>query len=177
LRYAITVALLAGLGTMPAESALGTESAAGLETWDFLIGDGWNLTERQYTPDGDLSQEDSGLARFSYVMDGQRIQELQTLEREEGTGTALQILAYDPETGVLEIVRTDSNHSGFWVLTGSLAEDRIDLQEKHPNPDSAVLRRITYRRTGPDRFVRELAFSRDQGATWFVRSEWIYTRQ
>jgi len=53
----------------------------------------------------------------------------------------------------------------------------MDLLEKHPDPESQVARRITYVRTDDDHFLRRLEFSQDRGASWFVRSEWSYSRK
>jgi len=149
--------------------------AEGFERWRFLIGE-WKLTETRQGFDGKLIETIPGHAMFSYAMNEQRIQELQFMEHGADTTTALQLFAYDPGAEKVEIVRTDSSHLGFWVIVGTLSDDRMDLVEKHPDPESQVTRRITYLRDDDDHFLRQLEFSQDRGKSWFVRSEWRYER-
>lgn len=148
----------------------------GLERWAFVIGE-WNLVEKRYGFDGALIQTNTGQVRFLHVMNGQRIQELQILPRGDEETTALHLFVYDPRSEEIEIARTDSGHYGFWVIIGTMTDDRLDLVEKHPNPESDVTRRITYRRIDSAHFSRQLEFSTNKGESWFVRSEWNYTRK
>lgn len=148
----------------------------GLERWDMLIGE-WDLAEKRFGFDGALIGTNLGEARFSYEMNGQRIKELQSIPRGDENITALHLFVYDPRSKEIEIARTDSGHYGFWVITGTMSDGQIDLVVKHPNPESDVTRRITYRRIDADHFKRQLEFSTDKGESWFVRSEWDYTRK
>lgn len=148
-----------------------------LQKWAFLVGE-WNLIEKRYRFDGALIQTNSGQARFSHVMNDQRIQEVQTLPRGDDEGmTALHLFVYDPRSKEIEIARTDSGHYGVWVTIGTIADGEIHLLEKHPNPESDITRRITYREISSDHFMRQLEFSSDKGQRWFVRSRWEYTRK
>lgn len=155
---------------------LGADSSSeGIERWKFLIGD-WSLVEQRYGFDSRLIQTNAGHSSFSAVMDGRRIEELQTVVHGADTTIALHVFVYDPNSREFEIARTDSDHFGFWVIAGPMTDGRLELVEKHPDPGSEITRRITYL-PGDDRhFRRRLEFSRDGGRTWFTRSEWLYTR-
>ena len=148
----------------------------GFEDWAFLLGE-WQVVEQRYGFDGELIQTNAGSATFSLAMNGQRIQELQSIPRGDEEMTALQVFVYDPRRDEIQIARTDSGHYGFSVIVGTISGSRIDLLEKNPNPESDVTRRFTYRRIDSDHFERQLEFSTDEGASWFVRSEWIYSRK
>lgn len=155
--------------------ALATESS-GLERWKFLIGE-WDLVETRFDFDGKRIETNPGHATFSPAMNGQRIQELQTVTHGNDTTTALHVFVYDPGTKEVEVARTDSGHYGFWVIIGTMADGRMDLREKHPDPESEITRRITYLHRDDDHVTRRLEFSQDRGESWFVRSEWAYTRE
>ena len=148
----------------------------GLEHWAFLIGE-WTLVETRYGFDGALIQTNTGTASFSLTMNGQRLQEIQSMPHGAGEIMALHLFVFDPRSGEIEIARTDSGHYGFWVIIGTLSENSMHLVEKQPDPDSEVSRRITYERIDLDQFERRLEFSTDHGANWFVRSNWHYTRK
>jgi len=173
-RLAAMIVACVCLGAAQATAA--EPSQEGLERWKFLIGD-WSLVEKRYDFDSKLIQTNSGHAHFSYAMNGARIQELQSLSHEADTVEALHLFVYDPGSKEVEIARTDSGHFGFWLIGGTISDDRLDLQEKHPDPESSVARRITYLKKDADHFLRQLEFSTDHGETWFVRSEWEYARR
>ena len=144
--------------------------------WVFALGE-WGLVETRYSFEGELIQTNIGSAVFSYAMNGERLQESQALLREGETQTALHLFVLDPRTKEVEITRTDSDSYGFWTIIGTLTEDGITLVEKHPDSKSDVTRRITYKRVDNNHFSRQLDFSTDKGKTWFLRSEWVYTRK
>lgn len=161
------------------QSILRISNSTGIEhaTATFAFGD-WNLVEKRYGFDGDLIQANRGTAHFSKAMAGKRLEELQTLLREEGeTASALQVFVYDPRANQVEIARTDSGHYGFWVITGKPTPDWMELKEKYPDPESEITRRITYTCVDRDHFTRRLEFSQDNGNTFFTRSEWLYSRK
>lgn len=148
-----------------------------MEVWGFVVAD-WELVEKRYSFDGELIQTNRGTARFTRAMEGQRFEELQTLEREDGTRSdALQVFVYDPRSDEVEIARTDSGHYGFWLIIGKETVSGLEMTAKHPNPGSKVTRRITYTRIDDGHFKRTLEFSEDKGESYFVRSEWIYSRK
>jgi len=148
----------------------------GLDRWKFMVGE-WRVVEKRFDFDAKPIGTADGHATFSMAMNGGRIQELLTISGEPDTTTALHVFAFDPDRGEVEIARTDSGHSGFWIITGTVSDGRMDLKEKHPDPKSAVTRRITYLRRDDDHFARRLEFSRDQGASWFVRNLQEYERE
>lgn len=168
----VFVACVAGVTETQAEQ----EVPLGFEEWSFLLGE-WHLIETRYDFDGVLMQTNTGEASFDLVMNGQRIQEIQSLPRGEEMTSALHLFVYDPRSEEVEIARTDSGHFGFSVIIGSFRGDQINLVEKNPNPESSVTRRFTYRRIDDVRFRRQLEFSTDKGKNWFVRSEWNYTKK
>lgn len=174
-RVAIAVTVVLGMLSTGVSNAAETEPA-GLDRWAFVIGD-WKLEEKRYDFDSKLMQTNAGRATFSRVMNGQRIQELHTLEHGDDVMTVLQLFVYDPRSEEIEIARTDSGHYGFWVIIGSMTDERMTLLEKHPDPESDITRRITYTRVDDDHFNRQLEFSEDKGESWFVRSEWSYVRE
>ena len=173
---ATTCALLAIVLSFASVGIVHGEGDPGLDQWAFVIGE-WELVENRYSFEGELMQTNAGHSEFSYTMNGQRIQELQQLAHGDDEITVLHIFVYDPRSEEIEIARTDSGHYGFWLISGTMTEDRIDLKEMHPNPSSDVTRRITYHRGDDSNFSRQLEFSTDKGETWFVRSEWKYTRK
>jgi len=172
------VVMMVSLASMMVSNpaAAGEAVPGGLERWRFVLGD-WRVVEQRFDFDSRLIQTNSGEASFRTVMNGRRYEELITLQAGDETTTALHVFAWDPGSGAVEIARTDSGHDGFWVIRGTMADGRMDLLEKHPDPESQVTRRITYVRTDDDHFLRRLEFSQDRGASWFVRSEWGYTRK
>ena len=174
-RFGWALVLTAGMMAPGAANAAEPETL-GLERWKFLIGN-WDLVERRYDFDSKLMQTNHGRATFSHAMNGKRIQELQTVISGTDTTTAIHVFVYDPRSKEIEIARTDSGHHGFWVIIGTMSVGRIDMLEKHPDPESEISRRITYVRANDDQFQRQLEFSRDHGKSWFVRSEWTYTRR
>jgi len=176
LRHALVTLAIVLSAIAPGPARAADPAPAGLERWAFVIGE-WNLVERRYGSDSSLIETNPGHARFSRVMKGQRIEEFQVTARGDDSTTALQVFAFDPGSGEVEIARTDSGHRGFWVIAGPMSDAGIDLTERHPDPAAQVTRRISYRRIDDDHFVRRLEFSTDDGASWFVRSEWAYTRR
>jgi len=152
-----------------------TPTPEGLEDWALLLGD-WSLVEQRYSFEGELIETHRGQARFGTLMDGQRIQETQWFGEGEERSQALHVFVFDPRSRELEIARTDSDHYGFSVLIGSVTPGLIDLLEKHPNPEHQVIRRVRYTKNDERSFLRTLEFSTDQGESWFIRSEWIYSR-
>ena len=174
LSLALTFLLLLSSAPVVGQDA---EISAGLvKPWVFALGE-WDLVETNYSAEGELVQTSIGTAVFSYAMNGERLQEYQSLLREGDSVTALHLFVINPRTQEVEIARTDSGHYGFWIITGKLTDSGITLAAKHPNPDSKTTRRITYRRVDDNHFSRTLEFSTDKGRSWFVRSEWVYTRK
>lgn len=171
----ITVMAVASIGAVGARTAAEQVAPTGLERWGFLVGD-WDLVERRFGFDSNLIETKTGHASFTWVMNGERIQEFQEISRDAVTASALQTFVYDPRSEEIEIARTDSGHYGFWVIVGTMSNDRLVLKEKHPDPASEITRRISYIRKDADHFVRQLEFSTDRGNSWFVRSEATYTR-
>lgn len=148
-----------------------------LQEWAFLMGD-WHLTENRYDFESKLIETNEGRARFRRVMEGQRYEETQELTRKDGSKSdALHVFAYDPLSEEVEIARTDSGHYGFWVIIGKATKNGLELVAKHPDPEEKITRRIRYTRYNDRNFKRTLEFSEDNGETYFVRSEWIYTRE
>lgn len=170
-RLAYVIALTALAAAAPASAS----EQEGLDRWKFLIGD-WRIEEHRFDFDSKPIGTRRGVAEFSYAMNGERIQELQTIAGED-TMTALHVFVYDPRSKEVEIARTDTGHYGFSVIVGAMSGDRIVFREKHPNPESKVTRRFTYIRTDDDHFARQLEFSTDGGSTWFVRNLQAYTRR
>jgi len=144
--------------------------------WAFALGN-WDLVETVHDADGELIQTNIGSAVFSSAMNGECLEESQSLLRDGETVTALQLFVLETGTGNVEVVRADSGHSGFWILAGKLQGNVMVLAAKYPDAASKVTRRITYERVDDNHFARKLEFSRNQGKTWFVRSEWVYTRR
>jgi hypothetical protein len=147
-----------------------------VDAWVFAMGE-WDLVETRYSFEGELIETNIGTATFSFAMNGERLQEYQTLLHNGETSTALHLFVFDPRTEEIEIVRTDSGHFGFWTIIGKRTADGIVLAAKHPDPDSDVTRRITYKRVDDNHFSRQLEFSTNKGTTWFVRAEWVHTRK
>jgi len=172
----LTGLLLAGTLLIGSRASVAQEAeSSGLHLWDFLLGT-WSVEQNRYGFDGSLIETNAGTATFTPLMDGERIQEYLVLNGSHPS-QAIHLFVYDPDKAEVEIARTDSGHYGFWVIQGTLSAKEMVLREKHPDPDSEITRRITYRRGGPDRFVRTLEFSQDGGETWFTRSEESYGRR
>lgn len=170
------VAVCMACTLLPGTADAGNEPAGGFRRWALLLGE-WRVVEKRYGFDASLIETNAGEASFTAVRRGQWIEERLTIRSARDTSAALHVFALDPRSGALEIARTDTNHDGFSVIRGTMQDGRIELVEKDPAPDSEVTRRISYHRIDDDHFLRRLEFSQDRGATWFVRSEWHYTRR
>ncbi len=155
---------------------LHSEAPDELKQWSFLIGE-WKLESRRYSLDGPVIEENRGISRFSLALDGLRIQESQSITFAGQSMNVLNIFAFHPEQKHWEIARTDSLHTNFSVLRGTMSDDAIVLFERNPRPGSEVKRRYTYSRTGDDSFRLLLEFSLDEGESWLRRSETLYRRR
>lgn len=148
---------------------------AQLQEWAFLLGE-WEIATKRYTFEGEVGEEESGRTEFTISPTGAQILEHERTVLSDNDVAALHVFVVNPENGSIEIARTDSGHYTIGVLRGVISADRIELLEKHPNPEHSVIRRVVYERIEDDHFTRRLYFSTDQGETWFVRFEGVYTR-
>lgn len=170
------IGVIVGMGDHGKSAPSKPELPDGLKPWSFLIGE-WELSTTRYSFEGEVIETETGTSTFSIAPGGRVIMESQHSVLNRQDLETLQLYAYNPRTNQIEIARTDSAHHAFMVTRGTITESRIDLLEKHPNPESDVTRRYSIVKTDPDHFVQELDFSLDQGKTWFTRYRAAYAKK
>jgi len=172
----LLVAFTMAVGKPKPGPSAGEQPPEALKSWGFVVGD-WEMESKRYSLDGPVIEENSGQATFAWEMQGLRLEERQTTTLAGRDMLVLNLFVFHPEREEWEIARTDSLHHSFSVMRGTNVDDRIVLLERNPNPESDVVRRVTYSRDGEDRFSRLLEFSLDTGETWVRRNETFYTRR
>jgi hypothetical protein len=172
------VLVLATVTILPAaleKKIAGLNLPTEMKEWSFVLGS-WDMDSRRYSLDGPVIEENKGKASFSLALNGTRIQERQSTTMGGKPMEVLNVFAFHPDKKEWDIARTDSLHHLFSVMGGTSSERSIVLFERNPNPESRVTRRVTYARSGNDKFSRLLEFSLDKGKTWVRRNEETYTR-